>query len=100
MSRRRTSDAHYVFSGVRLLCPDGHPLGMAAKQRGRYMLEPGLIRVDSPDGRTKIKARCSRCEARGVTRDLQASWEGKLMPMLDAMEPDPSAGVSDYRIGG
>lgn len=63
------------------------------------MLEAGLVRVDGANGETKIKARCQACEAGGVHRDLQASWDHKIRPMLDELEPDRRAGTRRYVIG-
>lgn len=103
MSRRRASNTDHVYGAVRLMCPDGHPLGLAIKpdpQLDRYTITAGLERVNAPDGRTKIKARCASCEAAGRHRDLQASWEGKVLPLLQALQGDPSSGVLDVRIGG
>ena len=100
MSRRRTTDAHYVNGIVRFKCPDGHPLGRAVNRNGHRMLEKGLELEIGPSGDLfKVKARCVKCEAAGKYRDLQASWE-KVCRRIDELAQDPRAVAVDYILGG
>lgn len=101
MSRRRTTNADFTYVGVRLMCPSGHPLGLVVKQRGRYLLTGDLVRVDAPDGRSKLKGTCRKCLKAGRTLDLQAGWDERVRLLLDRLEADPTVvGVSDLTIGG
>lgn len=98
-TRRKPYDVDHAYGAVRFVCLDGHSLGLAWKQGGRYGLAPGLTRVEGPSGEVKIKASCQICEGRGRYRDLQASW-AKVAGRLDELDGDVRRGVSDYPLGG
>ena len=99
MSKR--AQTHHAFGRLHLVCPDGHRIGWVLKQpTGGYHASPELIRIDGPDGTTKLKARCRKCEENDVHRDLQASWEHNLMPKLDELEKDPTRAATSLTIGG
>lgn len=113
MSQRRRKDAAKAYGALRLVCPAGHhlkprilridpPLSVAEvypAPEPRYALNPGIDRVDAPDGRTKLKTSCAKCRAAGRNPDLQLSWE-RIRPLLDEVHADPTRGVVDFRIGG
>lgn len=98
MSRRKRSDVHVAFGVVRLLCPAGHVVAKALRQRGRVYL------VDGQTGRptelqAKIKVRCSRCRETGWDPDLQAS-SARVEALLVELEQDPARRSADYPLGG
>jgi hypothetical protein len=100
MSRRKPQreNVDFRYGGVRLKCSSEHVLGRAILQRGEYSLERGLVRVEGPNGETKIKARCELCAENDRHPDLQVSW-AKIKTVIDANAAN-GGGVSDYIIGG
>jgi len=100
MSRRQPQreNTDFRYGGVRLKCPAEHVLGRVILQRGNYGLERGLVWVEGPNGKTKIKARCELCAENGRHLDLQVSW-AKIKRLVDANAAD-GIGVSDHIIGG
>jgi hypothetical protein len=100
VSRRKPQreNVEFRYGGARLKCPSEHVLGLAILQRGDYGLEHNLVRVEGPNGETKIKARCQQCAEHGRHPDLQVSW-AKIKTVIDANAAN-GIGVSDYIIGG
>lgn len=100
MSRRRNPERHYAYGGLKVRCPRGHHVADAVKQpTGEYVVSDPLVVIESPDGEVKVKGRCKRCDAAGAPVDLQGSWP-RMKELLDALERNPSRGVSSYDLGG
>ncbi len=112
MSKRRPTTRSLAYASVRFICPRGHHLpsrawrtdlptwsSSAPPTAPSYRLTSGLVRVDSPDGGTKLRMECPKCTATGRPVDLQVTWE-RVRALLDEVHADERRGVADLQIGG